>query len=181
MTISSSATTAAVTARSVKLAPVNEFAISAPNAGPPVTSARSVPGKPSDAATRSDLTASLSANPDRSPRSGTVATAARPSSDTTTGGAPPSTVAAASMRCRAASAAATSSGVSAAPSVRVTTTIAGTTSPPGNCVLVASARADSEAAGTATGDCSPESPLPIRPNAAPEASTTSTASIHDRR
>jgi len=38
--ISSSATTAAVTASRVMLAPENESAMSAPNAGPPVTSAR---------------------------------------------------------------------------------------------------------------------------------------------
>ena len=49
MTISSSATTAAVTASSVMLAPENEFAMSAPNAGPPVTSVRRSSGSPSAA------------------------------------------------------------------------------------------------------------------------------------
>ena len=37
VTISNRATTSAVTANSVTLAPENEFAVSAPNAGPPVT------------------------------------------------------------------------------------------------------------------------------------------------
>ncbi len=48
--MSSSATTAAVTASSMKLAPENEFAMSAPNAGPPVTCACRSPGSPSVAA-----------------------------------------------------------------------------------------------------------------------------------
>ena len=56
--------------------------MSAPNAGPPVTSARRPSGSPSAAACRSAWTASLSAKPDRSADSGATATAAAPSSDT---------------------------------------------------------------------------------------------------
>ncbi len=124
--ISSRATTAAVTASSVKLAPENESAMSAPNAGPPVNSARRSPGSPSPAAARSSLTLSVSANPDRSPCSGTVATAASPSSETWVGGPPGPVPAAASMRSLAASTAAMSAGSSGAESARVTTRIAGT-------------------------------------------------------
>ncbi len=85
VTISSRATTAAVTASSVMLAPENEFAMSAPNAGPPVTSVRRSSGKPSAALCRSALTASPSANPVRSAFIGTTATAAAPSADTWAG------------------------------------------------------------------------------------------------
>ena len=61
--MSSSATTAAVTASSVTLAPENESAMSAPNAGPPVICSRRSPGAPSLAALRSALTVSARSKP----------------------------------------------------------------------------------------------------------------------
>ena len=61
--ISSRATTAPVTASRLMLAPAKEFAISAPNAGPPVTLATSESGSPSRAASRRSVTMSESANP----------------------------------------------------------------------------------------------------------------------
>ncbi len=64
--ISSSATTAPVTASRVTLAPENELAMSAPNAGPPVTLATTPSGRPARAASRSALTVSESSNPVRS-------------------------------------------------------------------------------------------------------------------
>ena len=168
MTISSTATTAAVTASSVMLAPENESAMSAPNAGPPVTSARRSPGNPSAASARTFLISSVSAKPDRSLLSGTTASAAAPSSETCTPG----------HLARAASRSTASNG---APSPRVSTTIAGAWSPPGNSARSASTRADSAVSGTGTGDCALESSLPISPIRAPETSTTSTASTHDKR
>ncbi len=166
VTISSNATTDAVTASSVMLAPENEFAMSAPNAGPPVTSTSSSPGSPSRADWRSALTASFSANPESPASNATVATAARPSSDTTTG------------CCLIAP---MSAGVSGAPSWRVTTRMAGTRSPPGSCVRSASARADSALAGTGTGDCWLESSLPINAINAPETTSTASATTKDSR
>ncbi len=74
-----------------------------------------------------------------------------------------------------------SAGVSAPPSRRLKTTIAGTWSPPGNCARTASARADSALVGTGTGDCSLESSLPIRPISAPETISTASASTHENR
>ena len=168
MTISSTATTNAVTANSVMLAPANEFAMSAPNAGPPVTWARSPAGSPSAVASRSSLTASLRANPDSSPLNGTTATAASRSAETWTG--------------RVCSSAPRSAGEEGgAPSTRVNTRIAGTVSPPGNCVRRASARADSALAGTDTGDCSPESSPPISAMRATNTAMTTSASTQERR
>ncbi len=46
---------------------------------------------------------------------------------------------------------------------------------------MASARADSAEAGTGTGDCSAESPLPTSPIRAPEAMTMTSAMSQDRR
>ena len=85
------------------------------------------------------------------------------------------------MRAAAASVAATSVGVSSASSVRVTTRIAGTTSPPGNSARVASARADSADAGTGTGDWLEESPVLTKAMSKPDASTTNRAAIQDFR
>ena len=76
MAISSTATTDAVTISRVTFAPLNEFAMSAPNAGPPVTWAVNVSGNRSAAELRSDSTASLSAKPDRLASRGSIAMAA---------------------------------------------------------------------------------------------------------
>ena len=180
--MSSSATTAAVTARSVTLAPENESAMSAPNAGPPVTSARSASGRPSSAAARTFSTSSVRAKPDRSASSGTVASAACPSSDTWVGG-PGGAVAPAAdnMRWRACSASCTSFRSSGAPSVRVTTRITGASSPPGNASRAALARADSALSGTGTGDCSAELLPPSSPSTAPEDSTMTRAISQESR
>jgi hypothetical protein len=164
--ISSRATTVAVTASSVMLAPENEFAMSAPKAGPPVTSTWRSSGIPAFVAVRRSLTASLSANPDNVESNETVATAAFPSCETPTG------------CCLIAP---RSAGERGAPSRRLNTRIAGTRSPPGNWARTASARADSALAGRGTGDCWLESSLPIRNISAPEAISTASASSHDSR
>ena len=163
--MSSSATTVAVTASSVTLAPAKEFAMSAPNAGPPVTSACSPSGRRSAVWVRRSTTASLSANPDRSADNEETDTAASPSSDTWAPGP----------------AAATSAGLNGAPSVLVNTMIAGAVSPPGNSARSASTRADSDSAGTATGDWDAASEPLIRPRPAPEIRITSSATSQETR
>ena len=134
MAISSNATTDAVTASKVTLALVNALAMSAPNAGPPVTWARRAVGKPVSAALRSPATASFRVNPDRSVLMGTTPMAALRSVDTSAGAALVASrcPVARRIRSRAAWAAATSAGPSTAPSARSITTISGTRSPPGN-------------------------------------------------
>ena len=82
MAINNSVTTDAVTANRVMLASVNALAMSAPNAGPPVTCTAKSAGKPVPAAVRSAATASFSARPDKSALIGTTPIAALPSADT---------------------------------------------------------------------------------------------------
>ncbi len=91
VTISSTATTDAVTANRVMLALLIALVISAMNAGPPVTWTTRSAGVPAVAEWRSAVIALSSANPDRPAAMGIGATAARPSCEITKGGsgAPP--------------------------------------------------------------------------------------------
>ncbi len=183
MTISSSATTEAVTASRVTLALVNAPAMSAPNAGPPVTWACSSAGRPVEAALRSLATTSLRVSPDRSALTGTTPMAALPSADTCAGaaGMGPPGGAAACMRSRAAWAAATPAGPSAAPSVRLTTTIRGTRSPPGNWRAMASTLAESEPVGTDSGACPAAALAPTTAMKPMPSRTAPSANCHERR
>lgn len=146
-----SATTEAVIASRVTLACVNALAMSEPNAGPPVTCTCKSAASPVAAAVRSALTASLRARPDKVVLSGTPPRAALPSCEGVSGcaGAAPG-CAAAWARLRAARAALRSAGLSTAPSARLTTTISGVRSPPGDCPASAATRADGECCGS---DC----------------------------
>ncbi len=181
MTISSSATTAPVTASRVMLAPENALAMSAPKAGPPVTLTTRSLGSPSLAASRSALTMSLSANPDSVESIGTGASAALPSVEGTTGIGGPPGPATETMRPRAASAAARSPEDRTPPSERVTTRITGAWSPPGKSLSSAAALADSALGGSDTGDLSAEPLSPSAPISPPPISTTSSASTQEKR
>jgi hypothetical protein len=153
VTISSTATTAAVTARSVMLASLIALVMSAMKAGPPVTcTVRSV-GAPAVAEVRSAVITSRSANPERPAASGTGATAARPSCDAVSGGLA-LTAARDSTRRRASSAAPKSAGVSRAPSRRDATRIAGCWSAPGKSFNNVAALADSAEGGSCSGGLS---------------------------
>ena len=138
------------------LAPENAFAISAPNAGPPVTwtrSGRASRGEPS----RSALTASLSAKPDRLASSGAACHAALPSCDDDRSG----------HRCfDRGGQVGRSEGSPSAPGDdeddrrRLTA---------GELRRSASAPADSALVGSGTGDCWPESSPPTTTNSAADA------------
>lgn len=181
MAISSSATTEAVTASRVTLACVNALAMSAPNAGPPVTCTCKSAASPVAAAVRSALTASLRARPDKVVLSGTMPRAALPSCEGVSGcaGAAPG-CAAAWARSRAARAAPRSAGPSTAPSARLTTTISGVRSPPGNCPASAVIRADGECCGSDCGAWPAAAFGPTRAITPTPASTATAASSQER-
>lgn len=135
------------------MAPENALAISAPNAGPPVTCEVSPGGSPWAAAARKLFTASVSAKPDSPVLTGTVAMAALPSAEVISGVvAPGSAFGAACMRSQACSQATRSAEVSADPSARVTTRSIGARSPSGNCRSASAALAESDDGGSCTGD-----------------------------
>ena len=180
--INSSATTAPVTASRLLLAPANELAISAPNAGPPVTFATSPAGRPSRAASRKPVTVSERAKPLRSGFSATGATAALPSVAPMIGGPGAAiTPVTPAIRSRACWAASSSSGDRSAPSARLITSSTGAASPPGNALITSAARTDSASGGRTTGDCSAEPLCGIRPSRAPPSAATTSANTHDRR
>ena len=180
--ISSSATTAPVTASRLILAPAKEFAISAPKAGPPVTLATSPSGRPSRAASRKAVTVSERANPVRFGSSATGATAAWPSVDRMIGGpGAVTTPVTPAIRSRACWAAARSSGERPSPSARLITSRTGAVSPPGNCLISPAARTDSAVGGRTTGDCWAASLCGMRPSSVPPSAAMISARIQDRR
>ncbi len=85
VTMSNTATTDAVTASSTMLALDIALPMSAPNAGPPVSSIARPAGAPAVADRRSASMVSLSADPDVT-ATGIGVTAARPSGETMSGG-----------------------------------------------------------------------------------------------
>ena len=171
--MSSTATTRAVAARSRKSAPSNAAAVSAANAGPPVSCALSPSSSPATTTERISATSSRPSPPEMSDAStGTSTRAAAPSSDGIgpCGGVPTTS----DMRSPAPTAAAMSCGPSSAPSSRVTTRTAGTEPESGNSRWISETSAASESSGRVRG-ASDELSDEANANTAPLTSRTATS------
>lgn len=168
------ATTIAVTASRVAFAPENESAISAPNAGPPVTWSCRASGRPVVETVRRRSISSVSANPLSCADTGTPPIAAAPSGEvisrTSLGSADVA-------RATAARAADRSASLSAAPSARETTSTAEAESASGNCASACSICADWLPSGSEFGASPADSFSPTAP-ITPIAAIASTSSNH---
>jgi hypothetical protein len=85
------------------------------------------------------------------------------------------------MRSRACATKTKSAGLSGDPSVRVTTRIADTMSPPGNWLDAAATLAESDELGTDTGDWLAELFAPVKTINAADAAMITRARSHERR